>query len=132
MQAFCTAGCTLCSCSLPHWPQHSPVSKQSEEFLHCWLAFRVRQACKLLSIMGCIDKPVTCVSTTGAMDGWPALTGWQDWGHLKARAGRRTVPVEVGQHYLAEQWGQRLMLFSDFLDQLTQPSGTPAYWLSTA
>ena len=30
-------------------------------------------------------------------------------------AGPRTVPVEVGRHYMAEGWGQRLMTLSDFI-----------------
>ena len=57
------------------------------------------------------------------MESWPGLAAWQDWGYLKARCGRRTVPVEVGRHYLAAQWGQRLISFSEFLDRLQQPQG---------
>ena len=64
--------------------------------------------------------------SAGAMESWPARTAWQSWDYLRAKAGRRTVPVEVGQHYLADQWGQRLMLFSDFLHQLAQPQGEGA------
>lgn len=30
-------------------------------------------------------------------------------------AGRRTVPVEVGSHYLAEGWGTQLMTLADFI-----------------
>ena len=33
-------------------------------------------------------------------------------------AGNRTVPVEVGEHYLQEGWGQKLMLLSDFIEKL--------------
>lgn len=44
-------------------------------------------------------------------------------GYLKAVAGSRTVPVEVGSHYLAAGWGQALMPFSEFLDRhLTAPA----------
>ena len=50
-----------------------------------------------------------------AMSGWPALSKWQDLAYLARVAGPRTVPVEVGKHYLAEGWGQHLMLFSDFV-----------------
>ena len=55
------------------------------------------------------------VVVTGAMSSWPALSKWQDLAYLARVAGPRTVPVEVGRHYLAQGWGQRLMLFSDFV-----------------
>lgn len=53
----------------------------------------------------------------GAMESWPALRRWQSAAYLRSIAGPRTVPVEVGKHYLAEGWGQKLMLFSEFLDE---------------
>ena len=52
---------------------------------------------------------------TGALSSWPALTKWQDLDYLSRVAGPRTVPVELGKHYLADGWGQQLMLFSDFV-----------------
>ena len=55
------------------------------------------------------------VVVTGAMSSWPALTKWQDLRYLSRVAGPRTVPVELGKHYLADGWGQQLMLFSDFV-----------------
>lgn len=55
------------------------------------------------------------VVVTGAMSSWPALTKWQDLSYLARVAGPRTVPVEMGKHYLDEGWGQHLMLFSDFV-----------------
>lgn len=55
------------------------------------------------------------VVVTGAMSGWSALSRWQDLAYLARVAGPRTVPVEMGRHYLAQGWGQRLMLFSDFV-----------------
>jgi [histone H3]-dimethyl/trimethyl-L-lysine36 demethylase len=54
---------------------------------------------------------------SGAMDTWPALQNWQFINYWRQHAGPRTVPVEVGKNYLAEEWGQKLMLFSDFLDK---------------
>ncbi|KAG2498674.1 hypothetical protein HYH03_003419 [Edaphochlamys debaryana] len=59
--------------------------------------------------------PQQPVVITGAMEHWPALRRWGDLGYLQRVAGARTVPVEVGAHYLAEGWGQRLMTFGDFL-----------------
>lgn len=55
------------------------------------------------------------VVVTGAMSSWSALSRWQDLAYLTRVAGPRTVPVEMGRHYLAQGWGQHLMLFSDFV-----------------
>ncbi|GBF98434.1 hypothetical protein Rsub_11079 [Raphidocelis subcapitata] len=51
----------------------------------------------------------------GAIESWPALTRWQDAAYLERVAGRRTVPVEVGEHYLRDDWGTELMTLGDFL-----------------
>ena len=51
----------------------------------------------------------------GAMAHWPALQRWADPAYLLAAAGPRTVPVELGAHYLAPGWGQALMPFSAFV-----------------
>ena len=55
---------------------------------------------------------------------WPALQRWADPGYLLAAAGPRTVPVELGAHYLAPGWGQALMPFSAFVAAhlLAEPS----------
>lgn len=55
---------------------------------------------------------------------WPAMERWHDLSYLKAVAGERTVPVEVGRHYLADGWGQQLMNLAQFLDHhvAEQPS----------
>ena len=55
------------------------------------------------------------VVLTGAMSSWPALHKWQDLDYLARVAGPRTVPIEMGKHYLADGWGQQLMLFSNFV-----------------
>jgi [histone H3]-dimethyl/trimethyl-L-lysine36 demethylase len=52
-----------------------------------------------------------------AIEGWPAMRRWRSAAYWNAVAGPRLVPVEVGKHYLAEGWGQRLMLFSEFLER---------------
>lgn len=51
----------------------------------------------------------------GVLDGWPALTRWRDLHYLIDVAGERTVPVEVGAHYLADGWNQQLMPLERFL-----------------
>jgi len=53
---------------------------------------------------------------TNAMNHWPALYLWQDLLYLKRVAGRRTVPIEVGRHYLDEDWGQQLLTLGEFID----------------
>jgi hypothetical protein len=35
-------------------------------------------------------------------------------------AGFRTVPIEVGKHYLEEGWGQQLMTVRDFIEKHIQ------------
>jgi lysine-specific demethylase 8 len=59
----------------------------------------------------------------GALDHWPAY-GRQDasrwWGnldYLKRVAGRRSVPVELGSHYLADGWTQKIMTVAEFIEQ---------------
>jgi hypothetical protein len=60
-----------------------------------------------------------------AIDHWPALARWQDTGYLKARAGDRTVPVEIGPDYRAEAWSQQLLPLRDFIDRYMDPTAAP-------
>eukprot|EP00898_Chlorokybus_atmophyticus_P007899 jgi/Chlat1/810/Chrsp104S01274 len=53
----------------------------------------------------------------GCMDSWPALSKWTDVEYLKRVAGARTVPVEVGAHYLEDDWTQELMTLRTFVDE---------------
>jgi len=39
--------------------------------------------------------------------------------------GSRTVPVEIGSKYTAEDWTQKLMTISDFVDEFMKPSTDP-------
>jgi hypothetical protein len=43
-------------------------------------------------------------------------------------AGRRTVPVEVGSHYLAEGWGTQLMTLGDFIASIMAGGTAPGAW----
>ncbi|KAI3424756.1 hypothetical protein D9Q98_008145 [Chlorella vulgaris] len=54
---------------------------------------------------------------SGAMDDWPAMARWADPAYFVHVAGPRTVPVEVGEHFLADQWGQQLMTLQRFVQQ---------------
>ncbi|GLI66311.1 hypothetical protein VaNZ11_010086, partial [Volvox africanus] len=65
--------------------------------------------------------PEQPVVVTGAMEHWPAMTRWGNLSYLEHAAGCRTVPVEVGQHYLADGWGQQLMTLRDFLHRYLLP-----------
>lgn len=59
------------------------------------------------------------VVLTCCVDHWPALNGphaWSSLFYLKTVAGCRTVPVELGPHYLSESAGQRLMSMTEFID----------------
>ncbi|KAH9540836.1 hypothetical protein CY35_14G025900 [Sphagnum magellanicum] len=57
------------------------------------------------------------VIVTDAMSHWPALTKWNDFKYLQKIAGNRTIPVEVGEHYLAEGWRQELMTLSQLMER---------------
>ncbi|KAK9806685.1 hypothetical protein WJX73_008268 [Symbiochloris irregularis] len=63
---------------------------------------------------------------TGCMEEWPARVRWRNLDYLREAAGSRTVPVEVGQHYLAEGWGQSLMTLATFIDTHLQQPSSPA------
>ena len=53
---------------------------------------------------------------TGLVNTWPASQRWRDPAYLLRVAGARTVPVEVGEHYLAPCWRQELMPLARFLE----------------
>ena len=74
------------------------------------------------------------VVVQGAMVDWPALrpispaadapgsrreacARWADMVYLKRCASHRTVPVEIGEHYLCEEWRQELMPLGEFIDK---------------
>ncbi|XP_023672310.1 lysine-specific demethylase 8 [Paramormyrops kingsleyae] len=61
------------------------------------------------------EKPVIL---EGAIDHWPAFNDHK-WSieYLRRVAGCRTVPVEVGSRYTDEDWSQRLITVSAFIDR---------------
>ena len=59
----------------------------------------------------------------GCMTHWPALERWQHPEYLLAVAGQRTVPIELGKHYLEEGWGQSLISLGDFLRRHIMQAG---------
>lgn len=54
----------------------------------------------------------------GLLDSWPARTTrpWTNLAYLRRIAGHRIVPVELGPHYLDDEWREELMPFGQFLD----------------
>jgi len=65
--------------------------------------------------------PGVPVILTNCMESWPAIRRWSDLSYLKRVAGRRTVPVEVGEdNYLGEKWGQQLMTMAVFIEDYLQ------------
>ncbi|KAJ8922340.1 hypothetical protein NQ315_004283 [Exocentrus adspersus] len=55
------------------------------------------------------------VKLKGCMEHWPATNKWLDVNYLLHIAGDRTVPVEIGSHYVDENWTQKLMTLKDFI-----------------
>lgn len=50
---------------------------------------------------------------TGGIEHWPAysssIRNWSDITYLKSIAGHRTIPVEVGTHYMDDSWTQTMI-----------------------
>ncbi|PRP88691.1 lysine-specific demethylase 8-like [Planoprotostelium fungivorum] len=78
-----------------------------------------------------LSKPVII---TDCMEHWPAMNErkWSDLNYLKRIAGPRTVPIEVGRHYLDDDWGQKLMSLSEFIEEYVKNprAGQPRGYLA--
>src|SRR5690242_488602 len=44
--------------------------------------------------------------------------------------GYRTVPVEIGSHYLTEDWGQQLLTVNEFIDRYLSGAAEPRGYLA--
>lgn len=53
---------------------------------------------------------------TNAISHWPAIEKWRNYKYLIAKAGSRTVPIELGSKYTSDNWSQSLVKFSSFLE----------------
>jgi len=62
-------------------------------------------------------KPVVIENLTTH---WPALEKW-DLFYLWSKMKGRTVPVEEGEKYTDEDWGQKLISFDDFISSFEKP-----------
>eukprot|EP01116_Phalansterium_solitarium_P025471 TRINITY_DN9767_c0_g1_i1.p1 TRINITY_DN9767_c0_g1~~TRINITY_DN9767_c0_g1_i1.p1 ORF type:complete len:436 (+),score=80.29 TRINITY_DN9767_c0_g1_i1:913-2220(+) len=78
-------------------------------------------------------KPQRPVVITDAMKHWPALNEhpWADLDYLKRCAGLRTVPIEIGSHYLDDNWSQKLMTFNEFVDSYVRTERVDSAAVST-
>ncbi|KAG5880170.1 hypothetical protein JTB14_001660 [Gonioctena quinquepunctata] len=59
--------------------------------------------------------PQMPVKLQGCMGHWPATKKWLDVNYLLKVAGDRTVPIEIGSHYVDENWSQKLMTLKEFV-----------------
>ncbi|KAK5731452.1 hypothetical protein LTR17_011340 [Elasticomyces elasticus] len=64
-----------------------------------------------------LDTDCTPLIITGAIEEWPARRSWINPSHLDRHTlgGRRLVPVEVGESYVADGWSQRMMPMREFV-----------------
>jgi hypothetical protein len=58
---------------------------------------------------------------SGCITHWPALHLWRDLNYLKKVAGTRTVPIELGVHYVHPAWSQKLMTVGEFIEAHIKP-----------
>jgi lysine-specific demethylase 8 len=54
---------------------------------------------------------------SGVVETWPASLKWKDINHLVNICGHRLIAVEVGEHYLHQNWSQSLMTISEFIEK---------------
>ncbi|KAI8978383.1 hypothetical protein BDB01DRAFT_799641 [Pilobolus umbonatus] len=74
--------------------------------------------------------PTPFIIPKGSIDYWPAFTDhpWKSMDYLFSVAGDRVVPVEIGSQYTDSNWGQKMMRFSDFVnDYIVSDVRIPAY-----
>lgn len=100
-------------------PTPSPTPLSAPYITHPLQRFTPDTAPDLSTYLeGASSKPF--VVTGGCLE-WPAaqVGRWDSARYLSGVAGRgRVVPVEVGGDYTEEGWGQRVMSFDEFLDDI--------------
>ena len=74
-----------------------------------------------------LSKSIPVVIRGLARD-WPACSLWNQKSYWKCTiAAGRTVPVEIGRDYMAADWTQKLMSFTEFLDRMEDTNGECVY-----
>ncbi|KAI9722075.1 MAG: hypothetical protein M1828_004888 [Chrysothrix sp. TS-e1954] len=73
----------------------------------------------LLTFQEHAHKSRTPLILTGAIDHWAALRLWKQPGYWLDRTheGRRLVPIEIGRSYTDEEWTQKIVPFSEFMQR---------------
>ena len=83
-----------------------------------------------------VSTRTPCIFTShlSEKEGWHASIRWKDLGHLRRRAGGSVVQIETKDSTKGEEFGsgreRRLVLFSDFLDDV-EFAGDTGIYLST-
>ncbi|KAI8061550.1 uncharacterized protein B0P05DRAFT_557486 [Gilbertella persicaria] len=76
------------------------------------------------------ERPTPFIISKGLIDHWPAFNEhpWTSIDYLLSIASDRIVPVELGSQYTDTNWSQKMIRFSDFVEQhIVQQSDTTAY-----
>ncbi|KAJ7566847.1 hypothetical protein O6H91_02G121000 [Diphasiastrum complanatum] len=86
----------------------------------------IERSCQpsLEEFLCCYLLPGIPVILTNAISHWSALRKWKNVDYLQDVAGDRTVPVEVGKHYLMPEWKQELVPFSELLKHIYEAQGS--------
>ncbi|KAJ8975505.1 hypothetical protein NQ317_010620 [Molorchus minor] len=75
--------------------------------------------CSNVPSLECFNKhyftPQIPVKLQGCMNYWPATKKWLDINYFLSTAGDRTVPIEIGSHYVDANWSQKLMTLKEFV-----------------
>jgi Cupin-like domain len=101
--------------------KHSTPLLCSDAFQHQQLA--VIEPPDLLSFQSQYMHAEQPIVIDGLLSDWPAFgrlsseRAWWNMNYLRRTAGVRTVPVEIGSSYMHEDWSQKMMPLSQFIDQ---------------
>lgn len=74
--------------------------------------------------------PTPFIIPHGVIDDWPAFHEhpWSSIDYLMSVASERIVPIELGSKYTDASWGQKMMRFSDFIqDYIVKSPDVKAY-----
>ena len=128
LAANCTSGCDFdsakrrktCDASAP--PRVFEARLTDDELPPLSHPMPRVQPPSLLQFRSTYLQPLLPVVLESLAEHWPASTRWCDLQYLEAAAGTRTVPVELGDHYLAHNWRQQLMPVSQFIKEHILPA----------
>ncbi|CAF0917363.1 unnamed protein product [Rotaria sordida] len=111
-------------------------NNQNDDFN--WMPIPIIDLTKAIERIHCpsIEQFLTCymqtkkpVILTGCMNHWPALSKWS-FDYLIKLAGDRTVPIELGSRYSDDDWTQKLMTITDFVEQYCQRRSSKCGYLA--